>query len=162
MTELGGSVLGEVRNYEDLANVLRARADELQLTRRDIDRLGNLPAGYASTLLAPRPTKHFGPESLAAILPALGVLLVVVEDPESLAQIAARRDPRDKPKPMASAAYHFKLSRRFLKRIGRKGGQARMTKMTRRERSRVSRMGARARWDTPEQATRNKRPKNGS
>jgi len=53
-----------------------------------------LQTGYASTLLAPRPRKRIGPMSLGALLGALGLALVVVEDAAALARVRSRLVPR--------------------------------------------------------------------
>jgi hypothetical protein len=60
---------------------LRRRADELRLSRRTIDNLSGLPDGYCQKLLGPAKRRKLGMKSLGAILGALGVRLVMVEDP---------------------------------------------------------------------------------
>jgi hypothetical protein len=77
-----------VRTYDDFKNALRARADELQLSRDTIDAFG-LPKGHAGHLLAPVPIKHIGPQSFGVLLTALGLKVLVVEDAEAFAIYAA-------------------------------------------------------------------------
>jgi hypothetical protein len=47
------NVIAEIGSPGDLHAAMRARADQLQLSRLTIDRLANLPAGYASRVLSP-------------------------------------------------------------------------------------------------------------
>lgn len=88
-----------VRNYQEFMDALRARADELGMTRLDIDDRAGLQDGYASKLLAPVPIKSVGPVSLGPVLGAMGLMIVVVEDAEALARIRVnskkRRDAHD-------------------------------------------------------------------
>jgi hypothetical protein len=47
-----GATLGRVfSDYQTLVETCRARADELGISRLEIDRLGGLPTGYAGKLL---------------------------------------------------------------------------------------------------------------
>jgi hypothetical protein len=81
------SDLGTISSYDDLHAALRRRADELKLSRRTIDDLAGLADGYVEKLLGPRQVKKFSVRSLGAILSALGVKLVLVEDPIARAAI---------------------------------------------------------------------------
>jgi hypothetical protein len=47
--------LGEVWSYEDLHRIMRARANDLNLSREAIDAIAGLQSGYAAKLLSPRP-----------------------------------------------------------------------------------------------------------
>ena len=60
--------------------------------------------------------------SMACMLPALGAKRVLVEDDDALAQINNRMVKRDSRAAMHAVAVHYQLSRRFLRRIARKGG----------------------------------------
>jgi hypothetical protein len=66
-----------VSDYRGLVETCRARADELGISRLEIDRLGGLPAGYAGKLLgkdgmSPRKKKMW-PVSLQAMLLVDGI-----------------------------------------------------------------------------------------
>jgi hypothetical protein len=64
---------------------LRARSDELEITREITDDAAHLPSGYAGKLLSRTPIKNLGPSSLGALLGVLGLALVVVEDARPVA-----------------------------------------------------------------------------
>lgn len=70
--------LATVRRYKDLMAVLRARVDELEITRETIDTEGNLPPRYSQKLLSPVPIKRVS-ASLDALLGVLKLELIVVE-----------------------------------------------------------------------------------
>jgi hypothetical protein len=73
---------------------LRRRADELQVSRLNLDALCGLPDGYVAKLLAPQCMKAVGPKSLGALLGVMGCKLVLEEDPATLAQIQGRLKKR--------------------------------------------------------------------
>ena len=77
-----------VRSYDDLVEVVRNRIIELAITHETADAISGLQSGYTSKLVAKM--KGFGPISLSCLLPALGVKLVAVEDPEALARVRSR------------------------------------------------------------------------
>jgi hypothetical protein len=72
--------LATVRTYAQLIAVLRARSDELEITREITDDAAHLPSGYAGKLLSRTPVKNLGPSSLGALLGVLGLAIVVIED----------------------------------------------------------------------------------
>ena len=84
------------RDYALLHAVLRARANQLALSRETLDEVAGLPAGYTGKLLGAAKVRRFGPISLGPLLGALGLVLVVREDPESkvFAARARKRDER--------------------------------------------------------------------
>lgn len=53
--------LAIVRDYDELRVALRARCEQLNISRLEIDRLSGLPNGYASTVLSNAPRKRIGP-----------------------------------------------------------------------------------------------------
>jgi hypothetical protein len=71
--------LAAIRSHADLIEALRRRAVELDLSHIGADALAGLPAGYTSKLLCGM--KGLGDISLPALLDALGVKLVLIEDP---------------------------------------------------------------------------------
>jgi hypothetical protein len=82
--------IGQVASYGDLHRLLRERADELNLSRVQIDEIAGLAGGHSSKILSPRPLRRIGDSTLAVLLPALGAKLLLVEDPQALARIRAR------------------------------------------------------------------------
>jgi hypothetical protein len=144
--------LATVRDYAQLHQVLRARADELGITRTAIDDTG-FTAGHASKLLAPRPIKRLGATTLGLMLRGLGVMLVVAEDPIAMARITADIPKRNRPAPVLAVTRvrhkdgkHVLISKRFLRKIARAGGRARAQNLTPVQRSRIAREAARVRW----------------
>jgi hypothetical protein len=84
-----------VRDYKELVAALRARADELQITRETLDHVAGLQSGYAAKLLAPVPIRRIG-RALGPILSAMGLALVVVEDVEVLKRIDSQLTKRNR------------------------------------------------------------------
>jgi hypothetical protein len=83
-----------IGSYDEVIEVFRARADELELSRLEIDRLSGLADGHSSHLLAKKYTQRLGPVSLLLMLDVLGLRLLVVEDPDLTARTLARRTRR--------------------------------------------------------------------
>lgn len=82
--------LATVRDYDGLIAAIRARREELDVSLQTIDEVSGVQSGYAGKLLCNPPMKHLGPMSLGVILGTLGLMLVVVEDPEALARVRGR------------------------------------------------------------------------
>lgn len=83
--------LAIARNYQELHAILRARSDELEMTREATDTEGGLSSGYAGKLLAPTPIRSFGPSSLGPLLSLFGLALAVVEDDEAMDRFKSKR-----------------------------------------------------------------------
>jgi hypothetical protein len=80
-----GRLIGD---YRTLIEICRARADELALSREEIDRLSGLPAGYSGKLLGSgrsKDPKRMWPTSLELMLGVLGLKILLIED-EAAAQ----------------------------------------------------------------------------
>jgi hypothetical protein len=86
-----------IRSMEELLAALRARRDELQLTHERIDDIAGFASGYCGKLMAPIPIKNLGFMSFGLALDALGVALVMVENPEQIKRVANRWIPRLRP-----------------------------------------------------------------
>ena len=86
--------LGRISSYEDLCRVLIARCDEFDIAFRTLDEAAGLADGHSSKLLAPRSTLTMGRTSLGALLRALGVVLVAVEDPDAVSRALPRLQKR--------------------------------------------------------------------
>jgi len=82
--------LAEVGAYDDLVAALRARAEALNVSRETLDEVAGLPSRYSSKLLSPNPIRSLGRVSLGAMLGALGVKLVLMEDGEAMEKIRSR------------------------------------------------------------------------
>jgi hypothetical protein len=101
-----GSICGEgyrldptpIRSYDDLIEVARRRMMELLITYETLDAVSGVQSGYGAKLLCPGRIKTFGPMSFCAIMGALGIKLVAVEDPEAVARLRHRWTPRQAPR----------------------------------------------------------------
>jgi hypothetical protein len=142
-------VLGQVESYAAVHELLRARADELGLSREVIDELAGVQPGYSAKLLSPVPIRRASLETLLLLIQALGLGLVVVEDRAALERLRDRAQPRSRvggASLMHSGTVQFKFSRRHFRRIGRKGGRNSRKGMGPEEASRLGRRAALARW----------------
>jgi hypothetical protein len=102
-----GANLGRTfTDYRTLVETCRARADELGLSRAEIDRLSGLPAGFSGKLVGKaavddvgypqkKTTKKMWPTSLDCMLGVLGLKIILIEDPAAAARTLARREPVD-------------------------------------------------------------------
>src|SRR5450432_693861 len=82
--------------YRGLVETCRQRANELALSRLEIDRLAGLPEGYSSKLLGRNDSekrKRMWPVSLEAILGTLGLQIIIVEDHAATSRTLSRRVP---------------------------------------------------------------------
>jgi hypothetical protein len=86
-----------ITSMSGLLDVIRARRDELNISHELIDDLAGFPAGYTGKLLAPIPVRGISHMSLGGILGALGLGLVVIEDPGQRAKVEGRWRPRKRP-----------------------------------------------------------------
>jgi hypothetical protein len=86
-------------DYRRLVETCRARAEELEISRSEIDRLGGLPAGYAGKLLGKdggepgRKNKKMWPIALESMLGVLGLKILLIEDDAATARTLALRTP---------------------------------------------------------------------
>jgi hypothetical protein len=79
-------------------------------------------------------------------LGALAVRGVLVEDKAALERLRKQTKPRNQSF-VRAAAWQVTLTRRFLQKIGRLGGVARMAQLTPKQRSELARKAANARWN---------------
>jgi hypothetical protein len=166
-------LLGDaIADYAGLRDGLRARAREIGISRRSLDYVGRLSEGHASGLLAVNSNRALGIVSLGKILKALGVRLLLVEDPETTARtvrlmgkrrsepqaVEGERHWRSKRKPPAEpmrAGAHPKGNSKgtrpvSMSEFGQRGARARNDSMTKAERSAAARRAASARWRKPD------------
>jgi hypothetical protein len=109
-----------------------------------VDEYCGFAGGYTSKLLAPSTMRCFGPMSLDAMLSALGLTLIAVEDPR------ATERARQRLKRRTFAAYEpppivLRFSRAHYRRMAR----ARMQKVSPKRRSEIARQAAKKRWSRP-------------
>jgi hypothetical protein len=90
-----GRLIGD---YGSMVEVCRQRAEELEISRSEIDRLSGLPDGYSSKILGKgyRKPKRMWPIGLEAMLGVLGLKILLLEDEAATARTLAQRDPVDR------------------------------------------------------------------
>jgi hypothetical protein len=84
-------------HYSTLIETCRQRANELALSRLELDRISGLPAGFSAKLLGHDGggpyRKRAWPISLEALLGALGLKVVLIVDEQAAARTLALRTP---------------------------------------------------------------------
>lgn len=84
-----------VFDYDGILSTFRDRAEMLAISRLELDRLAGLSESHSSKLLQPIPSKVFGPVSFGPTLQALGLIVMIVEDPGQRDRTLARRQAFD-------------------------------------------------------------------
>jgi hypothetical protein len=81
-----------VREYGELIQGLRDRAEELNVSRETLDAVSGLQSGYTAKLLVG--LKGLGRVSLGPLLGSMGLVIVLAEDQDALARVRHRLVPR--------------------------------------------------------------------
>lgn len=134
-----------IADEADLVAALRARAEELNVSRAEIDRVAGLPSGYAGKMLCIPPVKYAGPQSFWNIAGALGLAVQLVVDPEATARFAGKMDQRDTKnarlrRMIAKSKLPWLINAENAREMGSKGGSARLTKLSVSSRKKIARM----------------------
>jgi hypothetical protein len=87
--------IAEVTDYPGLVAAFRLRAEQLQISRENIDSIAGWADNLAGKLLSPNPVKRIGLQTLQPMLAALGCKLLVVEDPYTTELYRRRRTLRN-------------------------------------------------------------------
>jgi hypothetical protein len=85
------------KDYSELIAALNRRRAELCLTLSELDELSGLADRHCSKLLSATPTKFIGTVSLPCLLAALGLKIIIVDDPAALERIKGRLARRAAP-----------------------------------------------------------------
>ena len=94
---------------------LRDRRMAINITFETLDLIAGTQNGYAAKCLGPRPIKNLGEMSFGAYLGALGVAVVLVEDPAAVARVRHLWVPRKRPQRLEHAgALYFDQSEPML------------------------------------------------
>jgi hypothetical protein len=147
--------LSTIVDYCDLLVAMRRRKAELQISDIELAEAAELTPTYVSKVLLPPPAsmklgksranwRMLGPRSFGGLLSALGLALVVVEDP------VAARAAKELPK---RAEHYVTRGLRPIARIGffnaenaREMGARRWDGLDEAQRRRIARRAAKARW----------------
>src|SRR5260370_18376143 len=82
-----------VYHYPAFIEAIRDRTVDLQISRLEIDRIAGLPTGFSGKALSRNPVKRIGLVSLGPLLEALGLIVMIVEDPAPRDRTLARPAP---------------------------------------------------------------------
>jgi hypothetical protein len=101
---MGANIGRPISDYRTLVETFRARADELELSRSEIDRLSGMADGYSGKLLgraatapgANKKKRRMLPTSLDLVLGVLGLKIIFIVDEAATARTLARRIPVDR------------------------------------------------------------------
>ena len=122
-------VLGEASNHEQLVSLLAARRESLGISTLVLDEIALLSPGHVSKLLGPGRERGLSQISLDALLGALALRLIVVEDEAQASIMKNRWESRDqrqvRPPAQIGAAFLKRARPEILRSFSRKGGQAR-------------------------------------
>jgi hypothetical protein len=145
-------VFAPIDSMPDLHAAVRARVEELELSRATIDAAAGIPDGYAAKLLAQLPVKRFGATSMWPVLRVVGLKLALVDDPEALASVTFKLPKRDRAQVRSRCQADAGLGTKpsltaILSSAGSRGGKARMRKLSPAARRRLARSAAAARWE---------------
>lgn len=154
-----------VLGYEGACAAIRARLDQLNISRSALDSLATLPDGNAAKLLSPVPDKRMMAETMLRIMDMIGLDVVVVPRAgfeQEIADLVSERLRPPVPNGRLRSVLRIKKKARlerifsdpnFFKKIGRTGGRACAKRKSASERSRSASVAAKARW-TKERALR--------
>lgn len=87
--------LALVKDWHEFRQVLRDRREELKVSCATLGAIGGFSDGEAGRLIGPAAPQDFGHISFPAMLAALGIAILVVEDAAALALIKDRLVPRN-------------------------------------------------------------------
>lgn len=141
-------MIGEIRTYDDLHAVLRARVAELGVTREALDEIAGLPRGYTGKILGHGQVKRVGPISLEPLLTALGLKLVAVDDEEAIARFGpvVEQHRTVRPRNFELGPEVERRARELMHERAVSGGRARASKLTPEQRRQQASAAARGRW----------------
>jgi hypothetical protein len=146
-------VIGTATNYLELISTFRARMAELGITYSTLDEIAGWTDSYSTKVLGEEPLRHLGVMAFDAMINALALKVVVVDDPQKLEKIKKHRHfvpRRHRMRATGSQGYvALRVTRPHLQEIASAGGRARAAKLSARKLRAIGRKGAEARWKKP-------------
>jgi hypothetical protein len=91
------AVARTIGDYAEFLQVIRDRADEMGMSRLELDHQAGTQDGYSGKVLGPAKRRAYGMRTLGPTLGALGLKMLLIEDTAQTAKIMARRQPRERP-----------------------------------------------------------------
>jgi len=130
-------IIGEARDHDELVALLRKRKDALGLSDKVVEEIADMAGSFVSKILAPQPVKTLGRTSLTLLLGALGLKLIVVEDPDQVRRV--RRRWTERAEHHVNIAPHTLRTARpiVLSRLARKAALARWARVPTDERQSI-------------------------
>lgn len=142
---------GPIADESDLVKALRARVEECNVSRAEIDEELGLTGGYTSKRLTIPQIKYYGKEAFWNTAEMLGLAVVLVEDPHARARYAAKMKRRSKPQAIIGgshwrSAHTQSIITEIARNHGKNGAKARNEKLSARRRKQIARHAAQIRW----------------
>jgi hypothetical protein len=140
-----------IRSCDELADALRARQDQLQLSNEFLEQCCGLTRGHIDKLLGPARTKNLSQFTLDCLLSALAIQLIPEPDVEQETRMRERRwEIRDECQVRRIGRVSDVVMERcrphLFAALGRSGGTKRAASLTAKQRSRIARVAAQTRW----------------
>ncbi|MET4242715.1 hypothetical protein [Bradyrhizobium sp. RT10b] len=110
---MSSTELEPAASYDELVDALDDVRAARGLSLEWLEQLSGLCGDHAQKILGPAREKFLTPWILDAILPVLGVKLAIVDDPEAIAAMKHRYEPRFESN---VRNHHWRVSRRILDR----------------------------------------------
>jgi len=142
-----GRILSVFVDYPGMLAALRARAEELRLSRATIDQVAGLPSGYSGKILGIKQVRRLNLISLGPVLGALGIKLVMVEDAAALRDFGGRSNKRHENRVRNNVVNIFR-NRSEFSAMGKIGGKNSRKYMDKKTASELGRKAIKARWGT--------------
>jgi hypothetical protein len=143
-----GRILATVNDYPGMLAALRARAEELRISRETIDQVAGLPSGYSGKILGIKQVRRLNLISLGPVLGALGIKLVMVEDAAALRDFGGRSNKRHENRVRNNVVNIFR-NRSEFSAMGKIGGKNSRKYMDKKTASELGRKAIKARWGKP-------------
>lgn len=144
---------GPIADESDLVVAFRARIEELNISRAEIDAELGLTGGYSSKRLTlPKQTKYYSPAAFWDTAELLGLAVVLVEDPHARARYASRMKRRSRPQAITGTDHwrHAKalgIVKEVARKTGSIGGKMKFYRMGKRQLRKHQQRAAIIRWE---------------
>jgi hypothetical protein len=133
-----------VRTFNDLHRALRKRVDQISMSQEKLEEISGID--WVDKILCNPPQRRPKLPNALVLVQSLGMMFVLIEDPEAMARIASgigsRTHRRDIPPRAQIAAYERRAMRKHMKMVR----AMRQITLSPAERSRLARLAALARW----------------
>lgn len=151
-----------VADESDLVAALRQRADELNVSRSEIDAGARLPNGYTSKRLAVPQIKYYGRDAFWNTAESLGLAVLLVEDPNATARYARKMAKRSKPQAVTGPdhwrhARALSILQEIARKTGSEGARVKNQNTSKRRRKQIARHAAVIRWEQVKKAVKGQR-----